>query len=53
MSLEKAPEEVKLAVDLIMLFEENQLDPKVVLAALAIVKRDYEYKVAAQSEPTS
>lgn len=49
MSLENAPEEVKLAVDLIMLLEEHQLDPEIVLAALAIVQRDYERKAAAQS----
>ncbi|MFG1175184.1 pleiotropic regulatory protein RsmS [Erwiniaceae bacterium CAU 1747] len=46
MSLDNAPEEVKLAVDLIMLLEENQLDPEVVLAALAIVQRDFERKMA-------
>ncbi|WP_455811985.1 pleiotropic regulatory protein RsmS [Pseudomonas graminis] len=49
MSLETAPEEVKLAVDLIMLLEENQLAPETVLAALAIVQRDFEQKVANQS----
>ncbi|ATZ10907.1 pleiotropic regulatory protein RsmS [Erwinia amylovora] len=47
MSLETAPEEIKLAVDLIMLLEENQLDPATVLAALAIVQRDFEQKVIA------
>ncbi|ROR06905.1 pleiotropic regulatory protein RsmS [Erwinia sp. JUb26] len=46
MSLENAPEEVKLAVDLIMLLEENRLDPQTVLAALAIVQRDFERKIA-------
>ncbi|MBK0032163.1 pleiotropic regulatory protein RsmS [Erwinia sp. S43] len=46
MSLENAPEEVKLAVDLIMLLEENQLEPETVLAALAIVQRDFERKLA-------
>lgn len=45
MSLENAPEEVKLAVDLIMLLEENQLNPETVLAALAIVQRDFERKL--------
>lgn len=45
MSLENAPEEVKLAVDLIMLLEENAVAPDVVLAALAIVKQDYERKL--------
>lgn len=46
MSLESAPEEVQLAVDLIMLLEENQIAPKTVLAALAIVQRDFEKKAA-------
>ncbi|CAH0258101.1 pleiotropic regulatory protein RsmS [Erwinia aphidicola] len=49
MSLDTAPEEVKLAVDLIMLLEENQIAPETVLAALAIVQRDFEQKVAARS----
>ncbi len=49
MSLDTAPEEVKLAVDLIMLLEENQVAPETVLAALAIVQRDFEQKVAARS----
>lgn len=49
MSLETAPEEVKLAVDLIMLLEENNLAPETVLAALAIVQRDFEQKVASPS----
>lgn len=48
MSLENAPEEVKLAVDLIMLLEENQVKPETVLAALIIVQRDFEHKIAAQ-----
>ncbi|WP_072055949.1 MULTISPECIES: pleiotropic regulatory protein RsmS [Tatumella] len=41
MSLESAPEEVKLAVDLIMLLEENQLPARLVLKALEIVRQDY------------
>ncbi|GAA0481024.1 MULTISPECIES: pleiotropic regulatory protein RsmS [Tatumella] len=41
MSLESAPEEVKLAVDLIMLLEQNQVPAQVVLSALEIVKKDY------------
>ncbi|CCG86447.1 pleiotropic regulatory protein RsmS [Erwinia piriflorinigrans] len=49
MSLENAPEEVKLAVDLIMLLEENHITPETVLAALAIVQRDFEQKAAGQS----
>ncbi|MES0299877.1 pleiotropic regulatory protein RsmS [Citrobacter sedlakii] len=45
MSLENAPDEVKLAVDLIVLLEENQLPPRTVLRALKIVMRDYENKL--------
>lgn len=47
MSLENAPEEVKLAVDLIMLLEENGITPETVLSALEIVKRDYQRKALA------
>lgn len=49
MSLETAPEEVKLAVDLIMLLEEHQIAPETVLAALTIVQRDFEKKVETPS----
>ena len=42
MSLETAPDEVKLAVDLIMLLEEHEVAPDTVLKALEIVRRDYE-----------
>ncbi len=45
MSLDTAPEEVKLAVDLIMLLEQNQLSPRVVLEALEIVRTDYIAKL--------
>nr|HAT2259638.1 pleiotropic regulatory protein RsmS [Citrobacter freundii] len=45
MSLENAPDEVKLAVDLIVLLEENQLPTRTVLRALEIVMRDYENKL--------
>ncbi|MCS2150796.1 pleiotropic regulatory protein RsmS [Scandinavium sp. H11S7] len=44
MSLENAPDDVKLAVDLIMLLEEHAIAPDVVLRALEIVKRDFERK---------
>ncbi|BES83957.1 hypothetical protein PEC302107_17120 [Pectobacterium araliae] len=46
MSLENAPPEVKLAVDLIMLLEENQIEPDIALAALAMVRTDFEKKIA-------
>ncbi|AOR64440.1 pleiotropic regulatory protein RsmS [Pectobacterium wasabiae] len=44
MSLENAPPEVKLAVDLIMLLEENQIAPHIALAALEMVRADFEKK---------
>lgn len=45
MSLETAPAEVQLAVDLIALLETNQIAPELALAALAIVRQDYERKL--------
>ncbi|CAG9296640.1 pleiotropic regulatory protein RsmS [Celerinatantimonas diazotrophica] len=46
MSLDNAPPEIKLAVDLIQLLEENQVEDEVVLKALEIVKTDYQKKLA-------
>lgn len=46
MSLESASDEIKLAVDLIMLLEQNAIPPATVLAALEIVRRDFEKKTA-------
>lgn len=48
MSLETAPAHIKLAVDLIQLLEENNLEPQVVLDALAIVEQDYRHKLEQQ-----
>ncbi|WP_421203192.1 pleiotropic regulatory protein RsmS [Aeromonas enteropelogenes] len=45
MSLENAPPEVKLAVDLIELLETNRIDPALALTALAIVQQDYQRKL--------
>ena len=42
--LSQAPPAMQLAVDLIMLLEQNNLAPDVVLAALAIVTKDYQHK---------
>ena len=39
--LAKAPKHVQLAIDLIMLLEQHDLDPADVLAALDIVKNDF------------
>ncbi|WP_372767855.1 pleiotropic regulatory protein RsmS [Pseudoalteromonas sp.] len=44
-SLQNAPNHVKLAVDLIMLLEQHDIDPKTVLQALEIVSKDFECKV--------
>ncbi|MEO2266652.1 pleiotropic regulatory protein RsmS [Pseudoalteromonas pernae] len=38
--LDSAPEDVKLAVDLIMLLEQHDIDPHIALSAIEIVKRD-------------
>lgn len=45
MSLENASPELQLAVDLIYLLECNEIDPVTALAALDIVKKDYQEKV--------
>ncbi|WP_337008130.1 pleiotropic regulatory protein RsmS [Pantoea sp. AS142] len=44
MPLENAPDDIKLAVDLIQLLEEHQLPVETVLSALVIVQRDFENK---------
>ena len=44
--LDNAPEDVKLAVDLIYLLESNEIDPRTALSALAMVKADLERKIA-------
>lgn len=49
MTLEHAPDEVKLAVDLIMLLEQHQIPNSTVLAALEIVRQDYLRKQEAQT----
>ncbi len=51
MSLENAPDEVKLAVDLIMLLEQHDIAPELVLKALEIVKKDFEKKQLATPLP--
>ncbi|MFV0575127.1 MAG: pleiotropic regulatory protein RsmS [Vibrio sp.] len=40
--LDSAPDEIKLAVDLIYLLESNEVDPETVLKALEIVRSDFE-----------
>ncbi|WP_158134889.1 pleiotropic regulatory protein RsmS [Vibrio navarrensis] len=46
--LEQAPEEIKLAVDLIYLLESNDIAPEIALAALKIVQQDIEHKLQTQ-----
>ncbi|BDY06422.1 pleiotropic regulatory protein RsmS [Ferrimonas sp. YFM] len=48
MSLDDAPQEIKLAVDLIYLLESNEIDPEVALKALAIVEKDLRSKLPAE-----
>lgn len=45
MSLENATPELQLAVDLIYLLECNEIDPATALAALDIVRKDYQEKM--------
>ncbi|EEX66858.1 pleiotropic regulatory protein RsmS [Vibrio metoecus] len=44
--LNEAPDEIKLAVDLIYLLESHDIQPHIALAALEIVKRDFEHKLS-------
>jgi hypothetical protein len=39
-SLESAPEHIKLAVDLLVLLEQNNIKPSIALDAIEIVKAD-------------
>ncbi|AEF55603.1 pleiotropic regulatory protein RsmS [Marinomonas posidonica] len=47
MGLEKAPDHVKLAVDLIELLETNEIAPDVAVEALRLVLNDFENKLSA------
>ncbi|GIB63925.1 primosomal protein [Vibrio cholerae] len=40
--LNEASDEIKLAVDLIYLLESHAIEPHIALAALEIVKRDFD-----------
>jgi hypothetical protein len=44
MSLDLAPDHIKLAVDLIELLESHEIDPNVAVDALTIVLRDFQEK---------
>lgn len=47
--LNDAPDEIKLAVDLIYLLESHNIAPEVALAALEIVKTDLQHKLASDN----
>lgn len=50
--LSQAPPAMQLAVDLIMLLEQHNLEPELVLAALAIVNKDFQQKAKLQQITT-
>ena len=52
-TLSQAPLHVQLAVDLIMLLEQHNIDSEIVLNALEIVKQDYIAKQNLGGNPTS
>ncbi|WP_369920752.1 DUF2496 domain-containing protein [Marinomonas polaris] len=45
MSLDHAPDHIKLAVDLIELLESHDIDPSVAVGALTIALRDFQGKL--------
>lgn len=51
MSLDNAPDDVKLAVDLIMLLEQHDIPTQTVLSALEIVREDFLRKLREESTP--
>ncbi|MEL0638078.1 DUF2496 domain-containing protein [Marinomonas sp. TI.3.20] len=46
MSLENAPEHVKLAIDLIALLEDNKIDNQVAIDALTLALHDFQAKMS-------
>ena len=48
--LETAPQEIKLAVDLIQLLEENELELETTIQALEIVLADFKNKRSIQNK---
>ncbi len=53
MSMETAPDHIKLAVDLIELLESNGIDNRVAEQALEIVLKDVRAKLASELEINS
>lgn len=52
-SLDQAPSHVKLAVDLLMVLEQNNIHPQVALEALDIVQRDLQRSIMLLKQPSS
>lgn len=50
MSLDSAPDHIKLAVDLIALLEENEIPNDTAIAALKIVLKDYQQKATSTTD---
>ncbi|HBV75391.1 MULTISPECIES: pleiotropic regulatory protein RsmS [Vibrio] len=50
-NLDSAPAEVQLAVDLIYLLENNDIDPQIALKALIIVQQDLNRKITDRELP--
>ncbi|MDN3651996.1 DUF2496 domain-containing protein [Thalassotalea ponticola] len=48
--IDNAPDDVKLAIDIIQLLEQNNIDEQLAINALHIVLRDYQSKLAKQSD---
>jgi|GEM_PF-1009893 hypothetical protein len=46
MSLDQAPDHIKLAVDLIALLESHDIEPSVAVGALTIALQDFQQKLA-------
>ena len=45
LGIEKEKDHIKLAVDLILLLEQNNINPNTALKAIEIVKKDFEKKM--------
>ncbi|WP_417529144.1 DUF2496 domain-containing protein [Marinomonas shanghaiensis] len=53
MSLDQAPDHIKLAVDLIALLESHDIEPSVAVGALTIALQDFQQKLAQTDEKSN
>jgi hypothetical protein len=53
MSLDQAPDHIKLAVDLIALLESHDIEPSVAVGALTIALQDFQQKLAQIDEKSN